>query len=541
MSRCRNWEPLIDRSREVFQLTQVCGSRDAFPSLVVPLVHFILASCGLYLLSAKTYNLSTLALRDSVQIAGEWTWSKKHPPHKVSNSPLSVRSGCAPSGDSCRGGGECGGGCEEFKEPTTNTGGLGGSKQTTSLGSDGSSNTGGKQHPKGQQPAAAIPKSNSGNQVSIPCVFLSRPGNGEGENGLKEGVFSLEQNDHGPLTIGCDYGRYWLEPASSRYKTDQDILDEVVPSTNRQEHDGRRGRKATTTIGGSSNHQRQQQPPAAAATTGGNLAVNRSQPKSTAVNQSQQRSTTAPKKIIHKLEGVRRRFFWGGNTEVDKVAWIAWDKALLLRTNGDLGIGSLKASNQSLLAKWWWRFHNKDTAIWCKVIRSIHGESGGILSPKSHKNLFSTWSEITKLKDNLSKININLPRLFKKKIGNGQTTSFWHDNWLGCSTLHETLSCLYRLELDPICLVCEKSINVPQPIHTFVHSAHSQPSDVGNNENNTNQIHMPINQNSPLPHNIGPYSPWSWRRAIRSQQEYEEMTTLTNLLIGLHLSTNQDT
>ncbi|GKF93598.1 hypothetical protein Tco_0283298, partial [Tanacetum coccineum] len=36
---------------------------------------------------------------------------------------------------------------------------------------------------------------------------------------------------------------------------------------------------ATTTTGGSSNHQRQQQPLAAATTTGGNLAVNRSQPK----------------------------------------------------------------------------------------------------------------------------------------------------------------------------------------------------------------------------------------------------------------------
>ncbi|PWA85806.1 RNA-directed DNA polymerase, eukaryota, Reverse transcriptase zinc-binding domain protein [Artemisia annua] len=100
-----------------------------------------------------------------------------------------------------------------------------------------------------------------------------------------------------------------------------------------------------------------------------------------------------------------------------------------------LGIGSLKASNQSLLAKWWWRFRNQDTAIWCKVICSIHGDSGGILSPKSHKHLSGTWSQIIKLKDDLSTININLPMLFKKKIGNGQATSFWHDNWLGGSTL----------------------------------------------------------------------------------------------------------
>ncbi|PWA88830.1 guanylyl cyclase 1 [Artemisia annua] len=64
-----------------------------------------------------------------------------------------------------------------------------------------------------------------------------------------------------------------------------------------------------------------------------------------------------------------------------------------------------------------------------------------------------TWSQIIKLKDDLSKININLPMLIKKKIGNGQATSFWHDNWLGGLTLHETFPCLYRLELDPNCIV----------------------------------------------------------------------------------------
>ena len=249
----------------------------------------------------------------------------------------------------------------------------------------------------------------------------------------------------------------------------------------------------------------------------------------------------APKKVIHKLEGIRRRFFWGGNTEADKVAWIAWDKALLPRSNGGLGIGSLKASNQSLLAKWWWRFRNEDIAIWCKVIRSIHGDSGGILSPKSHKNLSGTWSQIIKLKDDLSKISINLPMLFKKKIGNGQTTSFWHDNWLGGSTLHEIFMCLYRLELDPNCLVCERSINVPQTNHITVSSPLTISSQYPDVANNSGQFHIPINQNPPHSHNIGPYPSWSWRRAIRSQQEYEEMTDLTNLLIGLHLSTNEDT
>ncbi|GJZ25436.1 hypothetical protein Tco_0569689 [Tanacetum coccineum] len=68
----------LGRSREVFQLTQVCGSRDAFPSLVVPLVHLSLPLVSLSF-QPRTYNLSTLPFRDSMQIAENDLVVKKFP------------------------------------------------------------------------------------------------------------------------------------------------------------------------------------------------------------------------------------------------------------------------------------------------------------------------------------------------------------------------------------------------------------------------------------------------------------------------------
>ncbi|GJW51227.1 ankyrin repeat-containing protein [Tanacetum coccineum] len=72
------------RSREVFQLTQVCGSRDAFPSLVVPLVHLSLPLVSLSF-QPRTYNLSTLPFRDSVQIAENDLVVKKFPENDFKN------------------------------------------------------------------------------------------------------------------------------------------------------------------------------------------------------------------------------------------------------------------------------------------------------------------------------------------------------------------------------------------------------------------------------------------------------------------------
>ena len=42
-----------------------------------------------------------------------------------------------------------------------------------------------------------------------------------------------------------------------------------------------------------------------------------------------------------------------------KKVWIAWEKTLVAKDKGGLGIGSLKAQNISLMGKWWWRFKSR--------------------------------------------------------------------------------------------------------------------------------------------------------------------------------------
>ena len=36
----------------------------------------------------------------------------------------------------------------------------------------------------------------------------------------------------------------------------------------------------------------------------------------------------APKNIISKLESIRRKFFWGGSSDKNKITWIAWSKVI---------------------------------------------------------------------------------------------------------------------------------------------------------------------------------------------------------------------
>ncbi|GJY56796.1 putative RNA-directed DNA polymerase [Tanacetum coccineum] len=164
----------------------------------------------------------------------------------------------------------------------------------------------------------------------------------------------------------------------------------------------------------------------------------------------------APNKIINKLEGIRRKKIWGGTTDENKIAWIAWDKATSSISNGGLGIGTLKSSNQAMLSKWWWRFHTENHAFWCMIIRFIQGVDGGLNDTSLIKSKSGPWYRIAKLKDDLSKIGIDLPSIFKKKIGDGCSTRFWLDTWLGGSPLKDTFPRLFWLDSNPSYLVCNR-------------------------------------------------------------------------------------
>nr|GEX39875.1 RNA-directed DNA polymerase, eukaryota, reverse transcriptase zinc-binding domain protein [Tanacetum cinerariifolium] len=166
----------------------------------------------------------------------------------------------------------------------------------------------------------------------------------------------------------------------------------------------------------------------------------------------------APKSVISELESLRRSFFWGGPKEDRKVAWVACEKVISPRDQGGLGIGSLRVSNLAMLAKWWWHFLNEEDSIWCKVIRSLHGPDGGLIDNSTSSLKSGCWFNVVKLKDDLYDIGINLTSLFKKKIGNGLSTRFWLDSWLGGSSLCTTFSRLFRLDSNPNSLPSDRSL-----------------------------------------------------------------------------------
>ncbi|XP_071728391.1 uncharacterized protein [Rutidosis leptorrhynchoides] len=166
----------------------------------------------------------------------------------------------------------------------------------------------------------------------------------------------------------------------------------------------------------------------------------------------------APPCVLKLLESVRRSFFWGGADSGSKIHWVKWESVISPYEVGGLNIGSLKSKNLALLGKWWWRFKIETNSLWVKVIRSIHGDCGGLSlrDDSRHSSRLGTWRNIVNACFFLDDINIPFRNSFMKSIGDGSSTSFWHEVWIGDKSLRESFPMLFRLEVEKEVKICDR-------------------------------------------------------------------------------------
>ncbi|PWA75951.1 reverse transcriptase domain, Reverse transcriptase zinc-binding domain protein [Artemisia annua] len=110
---------------------------------------------------------------------------------------------------------------------------------------------------------------------------------------------------------------------------------------------------------------------------------------------------------------------------------------------------------------------------------------------------------------------IDLHSLFKKKIGNGSTTRFWLDRWVGNAPLCFTFPRLFQLDSQPQCYVSDRSPTVSSVVTATNHVRLA-----------TGPHNMPQNINS--------------QQLLRSDAEKDELLELESLVSNLHLSNEDD-
>ncbi|GJY25826.1 RNA-directed DNA polymerase, eukaryota [Tanacetum coccineum] len=133
----------------------------------------------------------------------------------------------------------------------------------------------------------------------------------------------------------------------------------------------------------------------------------------------------------------------------NKATWVKWNSVLTAKDSGGLGVSSLYALNRGLMMKWVWRFYNQKTSLWANVIKAIHGEDGSMGKAK-YVGVRTCWTTIVNEIRVLSDQGVNVLEFMRLKLGNGDTTSFWNDNWSGGCVLKDLYPRLYALENEQV-------------------------------------------------------------------------------------------
>ncbi|GKA04618.1 RNA-directed DNA polymerase, eukaryota, reverse transcriptase zinc-binding domain protein [Tanacetum coccineum] len=125
-----------------------------------------------------------------------------------------------------------------------------------------------------------------------------------------------------------------------------------------------------------------------------------------------------PVSIRSKLESLRSNFFLGSDLGERKMAWVSWKTCLASKEMGGLGIGSIHALNVGLFQ--------------------------------------SPWRGILSMVKSIKLKGVDLLSLCRRKLGNGETVSFWDDCWCGDQSLKSGIEASQfkdlRLLIEPVVL-----------------------------------------------------------------------------------------
>jgi ribonuclease HI len=140
-----------------------------------------------------------------------------------------------------------------------------------------------------------------------------------------------------------------------------------------------------------------------------------------------------PSSICSELDKLNRNFLWGSSEDKKKMHMVGWDKICQPKKDGGLGLYSSKPRNLALLAKLNWRLIDEKDSLWAKTLLAKYCPDGPLeIKERLRKGGFSNWKGLKMGNEVFSKG-------IRWVIGNGHSTSFWHDTWVGNEPLREVI------------------------------------------------------------------------------------------------------
>ncbi|XP_021993278.1 uncharacterized protein LOC110890014 [Helianthus annuus] len=129
-----------------------------------------------------------------------------------------------------------------------------------------------------------------------------------------------------------------------------------------------------------------------------------------------------PASIIKSIERIMKDFLWSHGSSGSKRAKVAWKDICLPKSEGGLGIRKVSDVNKSLMTFHIYSIVSGRKSLWVEWIQAHRLQGRSFWDVKVPQSSTWGWRKLLSFRSLVRKF-------FWKKIGNGESTSLWHDTW----------------------------------------------------------------------------------------------------------------
>lgn len=146
---------------------------------------------------------------------------------------------------------------------------------------------------------------------------------------------------------------------------------------------------------------------------------------------------------MEAVDSKRRSFIWTGEAScTGGQCKVAWELVCLDKEKGGLGVKNLALQNRALICKFWSKLHQPPRTSWQHWFLRTYGAAAGRDLGDAHWLDTLTWSMLLSV---LPEFRIST----RVHLGDGSSTSFWYDHWIGHLLLAEAFPALLSHCLRP--------------------------------------------------------------------------------------------
>ena len=144
-----------------------------------------------------------------------------------------------------------------------------------------------------------------------------------------------------------------------------------------------------------------------------------------------------PIRVRKRFDYYRSRFFWQSDEHKQKYRLTKWNIICRPKDQGGLGIEVLDLKNKCLLSKWLFKLLNEE-GMWQELLYNKYLHSKTLAQVEIGPTDSPFWKGLLRVKE----------EFFSRgsfKLGNGLSTRFWEDTWLGDTPLMHQYPSLYNI------------------------------------------------------------------------------------------------